>query len=195
MEHTPENPVEKLTECNICFNTIDIDNLAICGNKKCSFKMCSQCIRSYKQFDNKNCPQCRLPITTRQFSRITPKKIEPNVAPISHRECFIKRGCDAGRRRCDAYVSNREYCSQPNKNIFKCVTGAAFVICVPKILGYYLCKGCVVDNVSVIDAWRSCEGVNDICQPLAGAAALGMSWGIGYTCFEVIKNRGQVMQR
>jgi len=190
-------------ECNICFNNIDTDNLVICGNKNCPFKMCSQCIRSYKQFDNKNCPQCRLPITTRQFLDITPKKTEPNVAPehrqdapISDRECCIKfrRNVECSIK-CDAAVSNREYCSQPNKNIFKCVTGAVFVICVPKILGYYLCNGCVVHNVSVIDAWRSCEGVNDICQPLAGGAALGMSWGIGYSCFEVIKNRGQVMQR
>ena len=167
-------------ECNICFDKVDMDNLLICGNKKCSFRMCSQCTISYKKLDNKNCPQCRLPITTTQFSDITSETEQAITPNTSGRECCIRIKC-----------SNRfgEYVSQSNKNIFKCVTGAVFVICVPKILGYYLINGGVVGNI--FDAWRSCEGIKDICQPLLGSAILGMCGGAGYTCWETIKTRSR----
>lgn len=185
------NETKIYNDCNICFNTIDTDNLIICGNKKCSFKMCSQCTRSYKHFDNKNCPQCRLPITTKQFLDITPQKIENNLLQQSAALVTTTPGRECCIVKCYTTTSVifDECCGQPNKNIFKWLAGALFVIFVPKILGYYVCKGCAIHNVNVFDAWKSCNGVNDICQPLLGSAIIGVCGGIGYTCFEIINIR------
>ena len=218
VSHTP-------MECNICFNTIDTDNLLICGNKKCSFRMCSNCTRSYKQFDNKNCPQCRLPIKTKQFLNITPRKTTSNAVPntasntasnnatplhrMSGRECCIRityfmstcrRYNDDPDEIIPASVRFGErigeccdnICNKENTSICTCITGVVFVTFVPKILGYYLCKGCAGAGgaggaVNIFDAWRSCDGFNDICQPIAGAAVIGMGWCIAYTCCEILK--------
>ena len=181
-------------ECNVCFNNIETENLAICGNKKCSFRMCSQCTRSYKHFDNRNCPQCRLPITTRQFLDITPKKTAPTFAP-ERREPErsltdnFGRICSVHAREFIIKINDSRACRQPNKNIFKCVAGALFTIFVPKMLGYYLCKGWVA---SPLEAWTSFNDINDICQPLAGAATIGMCGCTGYTCREIINiKRGE----
>ena len=47
-------------ECMICFeDNICIKSLKICGNKKCTMKMCDKCLDNLESIE---CPNCRQPI-------------------------------------------------------------------------------------------------------------------------------------
>ena len=52
-------------DCNICFEKFTNDKLNVCKNKKCTFKMCSNCSNKYYE-DNQKCPHCNIQVISKK---------------------------------------------------------------------------------------------------------------------------------